>query len=66
MTNQTGEATKNTTVMTRLVQAAVLTLLLQLISQFYPSTLTRTSSLQIQEINETLLAWERTPDREAR
>ncbi|MGF1538648.1 MAG: hypothetical protein ACFB4J_19475 [Elainellaceae cyanobacterium] len=57
MTNQTSNATPKTTVMSRLVQAAILTLLLQLIAQFYPSALTRTTSYQLQEVNDVMLAW---------
>lgn len=50
--------TANTTVMTRLIQAALLTLLLQLIAQMYPSRLSRTFSNQQRSNSDTVLTWE--------
>jgi len=44
--------------MKRLVQAAMLTLLLQLIAQLYPSSLTQTTAIQRQGTDAALLAWD--------
>ena len=53
--------TANTTVMTRLIQAALLTLLLQLIAQMYPSRLSRTFSNQQRSNSDAVLTWEPPP-----
>ncbi|MGB3616273.1 MAG: hypothetical protein WBA10_20950 [Elainellaceae cyanobacterium] len=57
MAQQQVEAANRTTVVKRLVQAAVLTLLLQLIAQLYPSSLRPTTAVQLQETSATFLAW---------
>ncbi|MGF1512388.1 MAG: hypothetical protein ACFB5Z_01640 [Elainellaceae cyanobacterium] len=60
MEKQTSNA-KKTTAMTRLLQAAVLTLLLHFVAQLYPSALVRTSAAP--QVNDTLLAWQLISDR---